>query len=65
MAPDATVLVALRRQSSFLHRSSFRRRRGLLARDVLTPPPHRRAPTRHLARAGWSGTAAFFAAFGT
>eukprot|EP00966_Prymnesium_polylepis_P075373 1748256-Prymnesium_polylepis.1 len=42
MAPDATVLVALRRQSSFPHRSLDGG--GLL---------------------GWSGGAAFFAAFGT
>eukprot|EP00966_Prymnesium_polylepis_P061974 1438116-Prymnesium_polylepis.1 len=65
MAPHATVLVALRRQSSFLHRSFDGG--GLLGRCVLTLPTRqpRSDPTARLARDGWSDAAAFFAAFGT
>eukprot|EP00966_Prymnesium_polylepis_P099559 2305895-Prymnesium_polylepis.1 len=65
MAADAAVLVALRRQSTFSHRSLDGG--GPLDRCTETLPTRRPRsdPTVVSSGAGWSGGAAFFAAFGT
>eukprot|EP00966_Prymnesium_polylepis_P019291 444964-Prymnesium_polylepis.1 len=58
MAPDATVLVALRRPSRFLHHSFDGG--GLLARCTDAVDTSAALRPDHMARAGWSGAAAFF-----
>jgi hypothetical protein len=65
MAPHATVLVALRRQNSFSHHSFDGDDVFGRCTDTADTSAALRLDFCVLARDGWSGGAALFAAFGT